>query len=129
MTAGEPFRPPRSPRPFAEFSLAFLIARSARGAAEGGTRLDAFEEILGRLVRRWHPGRPLSPARDIRMATSTLEELFEWVSAGEVSDAVAARFGVYHSGAVTDPMVPRGWVRVYLGAEREGPAELRASRG
>jgi hypothetical protein len=89
-------------------------------------RLDALEGVLASLVRRWHHGAPISPARDIRLAPATLEALMAWVEDAPSDPAAFGRLGVYHSGAVADAAVPGGWVRVYLGTERSGPDELRA---
>lgn len=117
------------PRPFAEFSLGFVLARSSivgRGAA---ARLDAVEHTLGELVRRWSTGAPLSPARDVRTSAATLDELMRWIEGAAPERDAIARLGVYHSGAVADDRVPAGWIRVYLGGRQRDPGELRAHRG
>jgi hypothetical protein len=121
-----PATPPGPPRPYAEFSLRFVLDRCTPVSPTAGARLDAMEGVLASLVRRWHAGAPLSPARDVRLAPSTLEAMMRWVEAAAPDPAALERLGVYHSGAVADASVPRGWVRVYLGSERSGPGELRA---
>lgn len=113
--------PPRPPRPYAEFTLGFVI-----GAALEHTgvmaRLDAFERALGQLVRQWRGGARLSPARDIRVSPETLRTLMGWVEGGTPDGAAPSRLGVYHSGAVADPAVPAGWVRIYVAGGAPAPA-------
>lgn len=118
--------PAPPPRPYAEFSLPFVIARTGSAAASAGARLDALEGTLAALTRRWHSRASLSPARDIRVAPETLDTLMRWVEGAGPEVAALGRLGVYHSGAVTDAAVPHGWIRVYLGGERSGPDERHA---
>jgi len=126
-----PASPPPPPRPYAEFSLGFVLLRSAIEHGGAGARLDAIEGTLAQLVRRWRAGERLSAARDVRMAPGTLDTLLAWLESGDDGDAVPAaidprtlgRLGVYASGAVADETVPRGWIRVYIGATRPGSGE------
>lgn len=100
-----------------EFSLLYLIQRSGASAPRADQRLNGFEHAIATLARRWRPERPLSPARELRMADETRDALLAWVEgtgAGEKSHTLE-RLGVYASGAVTDDSVPEGWVRLNLG--------------
>jgi hypothetical protein len=99
-----------------EFTLHYLIQR-AGGVMPADQRLEQFESVIARLARSWRPARPLSPARELRMADETRERLLAWVEADEAGQgSTLERLGVYASGAVTDDSVPEGWVRLRLDA-------------
>ncbi len=118
---------PRQPRPYAEFRVAFVIRGAPIGTKEPQARLDGVESALGSLVRRWNAGRPLSVSRDVRMTQSTLDTLMRWIGGEAVIDpGLVERVGIYHSGAVADPAVPGGWIRVYLGPEHPEPERSRS---
>lgn len=117
------------PRPYAEFRLPFVLARSAARGRGALARLDAVEHTLGELVRRWHAGAPLSPARDIRASAATVDALTRWVEGAAPEVHAIARLGVYQSGAVADEAVPAGWIRVYVGGGLAGQDAGRARRG
>jgi hypothetical protein len=99
-----------------EFTLHYLIQR-AGAVTPPDERLEQFESVIARLARSWRPARPLSPARELRMADETRERLLAWVEADEAGNgSTLERLGVYASGAVTDDSVPEGWVRLRLDA-------------
>jgi hypothetical protein len=105
-----------------EFPLHYLIQRSGVTTSPADHRLDGFENAIAALARRWRPERPLSPARELRMADETREALMAWVEGSAVTDRhhMLERLGVYASGAVTDDSVPEGWVRINLDARPGG---------
>ena len=121
---------PQPQRPYAEFRVGFVVARLAGLNRTPRERLDGMEAALLRLISRWRAGDPLLAARDIRMSPATLDEVVAWVEGDEWTESdLIERLGVYQSGAVADPAVPRGWIRVYLGVGRSEPGPLRASEG
>jgi hypothetical protein len=98
-----------------EFPLHYLIQRCGVSTARADHRLNGFENAIASLARRWRPERPLSPARELRMADETRDALMAWVEGSDASQAhLLERLGVYASGAVTDDTVPEGWVRLNL---------------
>jgi hypothetical protein len=101
-----------------EFTLDYLIRRTAATSAPAARRLDSFERTIARLARSWRPDRPIAPARELRMADETCDALVAWVEEDDAvtPDAALERLGVYASGAVTDDSVPEGWVRLRLDA-------------
>jgi hypothetical protein len=121
---------PILPRPYAEFRVGFVVARLEGATRNPRERLDGMEATLTRLISRWRAGERLSVARDVRMSPATLGEVVAWVEGDEWTDTdLIERLAVYHSGAVADPAVPRGWIRVYLGLGRREPDRLRAGEG
>jgi hypothetical protein len=103
-----------------EFSLLYLIQRSGDSLPRADNRLSGFENAIATLASRWRPARPLSPARELRMADETREALLAWVEdGGATAGHTIERLGVYASGAVTDDSVPEGWVRLQLSTRRE----------
>lgn len=106
---------------YIELLLSFLVGRSDVGAVTAGARLDSIEGSLGELTARWRGDRPLVPSREVRMSERTAERLFEWVeSDGPPRGTVLERLAVYASGALVDPAVPDGWVRVHVQRARGG---------
>jgi hypothetical protein len=100
-----------------EFTLRYLIQRVGASITPPDQRLDRFENVIARLSASWRPARPISPARELRMADETREKLLAWVEADDAGQGhTLERLGVYASGAVTDDSVPEGWVRVRLDA-------------
>jgi hypothetical protein len=119
---------PPAPRAFAEFRMGFVLSRLTAGDA--GARLDAVEGTLASLVRRWRAGASISPARDLRMAPPTLAALLQWVETeGGHTAPVIERLAAYWSGAVADPAVPAGWIRVFLDVGQRGPGSRRLAGG
>lgn len=124
------FQAPLAPRPYAEFKLPFVIARTTLAHDVARARLEGMEHTLATLIRRWRAGSTLSAARDIRVAPQTLTELLAWVErGGQMEPAFIERLAVYYSGAVADPAVPIGWIRVYLTVGRAGPDGCQAKEG
>jgi hypothetical protein len=106
-----------------EFPLHYLIQRSGVSTSRADHRLAGFENAIASLARRWRPERPLSPARELRMADETRDALLAWVEESDATDRqpTLERLGVYASGAVSDDSVPEGWVRLNLNARRGPP--------
>jgi hypothetical protein len=99
-----------------DFLLRFILDRSASAPPRVSARLDALEHTLAELTKQWRVHPSLAPARELRMSNDTLESLMAWVEApGDAEPADIARLGVYASGALTDPAVPAGWLRVRFG--------------
>jgi hypothetical protein len=107
------------PRPvplYVEFELAYVIARSqVMQQPHAEHRLNAVESTLRRLAKPWRTALPISPARDLRMSDETRDVLMAWVGTEDLAHGLTLeRLAVYESGAVTDPAVPKGWVRLRL---------------
>jgi hypothetical protein len=106
------------PRPvplYVEFELAYVIARSPVQEPRAEHRLNAVESTLRRLAKPWRTALPISPAYDLRMSDETRNALMAWVEADDLAIGhTLERLGVYASGAVTDPAVPKGWIRLRL---------------
>jgi hypothetical protein len=106
------------PRPiplYVEFELAHVLARSEVQPPSAGARLTAVETTIKRLAKPWRTALPISPAKDLRMSDETREAFMAWVEgAGAAQGQTLERLAVYASGAVTDPAVPNGWVRLRL---------------
>jgi hypothetical protein len=98
-----------------DYLLRFVLDRST-GADTGLTgRLDALEGTLVALTRPWRSETPLAPARELRASSETLDDLLAWLERGDTPEGRdVERLGVYASGAVTDPSVPDGWLRIRL---------------
>jgi hypothetical protein len=113
-----PAASPPQPIPlYVEFELAYVLARSQVQQPRADQRLDAVETTLRRLARPWRTALPISPAYDLRMSDETREALMAWVEADDVAQGrTLERLAVYASGAVTDPAVPAGWIRLRLRA-------------
>lgn len=113
---------PVPPRAYAEFRVGFVVASSIGPDRGPRGRLDGMERTLTNLSSRWQAGERLSAARDIRMSAATLDDVVAWIVGDEWADAgLLERLGVYQSGAVADPAVPRGWIRVYPAPRHPGP--------
>jgi hypothetical protein len=96
-----------------EIFLPYIIKRTGIRQPRADRRLNAFEAVVVLMSRQWRKQSPLEPARDLRMAESTVEELLAWVQQEEPDDGrTLVRIAVYRSGALTDNDVPDGWVRV-----------------
>lgn len=99
-----------------DFALAFVIGRSSEHEVGVSARIEALERTLVALTRQWRSDVALSPARELRLSSDTLASLFAWLEdAGEPDRAALERLGVYASGALTDSVVPEGWLRIQLG--------------
>ena len=114
MHRGAP-SPPHPVPLHVEFELAYVAARSHVQQPNAERRLDALEGTLRRLAKPWRTALPISPACDLRMSEETLEALLAWVETEEAAHGrTLERLAVYVSGAVTDPAVPQGWIRLRL---------------
>jgi hypothetical protein len=104
------------PRPtFIHASLEWLIESSGIRLSPADRRLNAIENQLANLVRRWHPFRPMNPAIYLQMCETTRERLLVWVEErGAPVGETRSRFEVYASPAVINPSVPAGWIRFLL---------------
>ncbi|HET9796733.1 MAG TPA: hypothetical protein VFP90_02035 [Gemmatimonadaceae bacterium] len=104
---------PRTPH--VDYLLRFVLERSEPSGDGMSERLDALERTIVALTRPWRDDAPLAPAREVRASSETIDALLAWVERGARPDPQdLARLGVYASGALTDPDVPEGWVRVRL---------------
>jgi hypothetical protein len=100
---------------YVDYLVDFLLARVERGEPRPGQRVAALEQTLVALTLPWRGETTLAPARAIRMSGATLDRVLGWLEADETaSGAALERLAVYASGAVTDPSVPEGWLRVRL---------------
>ena len=104
---------------YVEYLLTFLLGRSEAGLVTPAERLDALEGSLEELTARWRSAGPLVPVRELRMSDGTMTRLLDWVEANDsASGRVLERLAVYMAGALVDPMVPDGWVRVRIAGPR-----------
>jgi hypothetical protein len=98
---------------YVDYLLRFVIEQCSGVGSGIGGRLDALERTLVALTRPWRAESPLTPARELRASSVTLDAMLAWVEDGErPSGHDAERLGVYASGAVEDGSVPEGWLRV-----------------
>ncbi len=104
---------------YVEYLLSFLVGRSDSELGSAGERLDAIEESLEKLSQRWRARGPLVPVREVRMSGGTMDRLLAWVeNDGVASGRALERLSVYMAGALVDPLVPDGWVRVRIAGRR-----------
>jgi hypothetical protein len=100
---------------YVDYLLRFVIEQSAGVGSGIAGRLDALERTLVALTRPWRADSPLTPARELRASSETLDAMLAWIEDGERPTGHAAeRLGVYASGAVEDGTVPEGWLRVRI---------------
>ncbi len=105
-----------------EYLLSFLLGRADAALVTPSERLEAIERSLEKLTSRWRLAGPLVPVRELRMSEGTTERLLGWIEANTAaSGRVLERLAVYMTGALSDPLVPDGWVRVMIGRERPSP--------
>jgi hypothetical protein len=98
-----------------DYLLRFVIDRSTAVGQGIGGRMDALERTLVALTLPWRANMPLAPARELRLSSETLDGLLVWLEGSDhPQPSELERLGVYASGALTDPDVPAGWVRVRL---------------
>jgi len=99
---------------YVEFSLPFILEQARITQPFAHRRLNAFENTITSLAKRWRPRLPLVPDREIRMSDETRETPLGWVEAEEAGRGhTLTRLAVYAAG-VTDNSVPEGWVRLHL---------------
>ena len=99
---------------YVDYLLRFVLDHSA-GVGGIAARLDAFERTLVALTRPWRAASPLTPTRELRISSETLDALLAWAEGGEQPQGSdLERLGVLASGAVEDRSVPEGWVRIRL---------------
>ena len=99
---------------YLEFSLSFLLTRAAIDQPFAHRRLNAFENTITSLARKWRPRLPLAPAQEIRMCARTREELLGWIEAEEAGKGHTLNRLAVYAAAVTDDSVPEGWIRLNL---------------
>jgi hypothetical protein len=100
---------------YVDYLLRFVIDQSSGVGSGIAGRLDALERTLVSLTRPWRAESPLTPTRELRASSETLEAMLAWIEDGErPAGHDAERLGVYASGAVEDGSVPEGWLRVRI---------------
>ena len=100
---------------YVDYLLRFVLERSICTGEGIAGRLEAFERTLVTLTRPWRAETPLAPARELRVSSETLDALLAWVEGSESPvGREIERLGVFASGAVEDPNVPEGWLRIRL---------------
>jgi hypothetical protein len=100
---------------YVDYLVDFLLARVEASEPRPGQRLAALEQTLVALTLPWRGATTISPAKAIRMSGATLDRLLGWLEAEAApSGTRLERLAVYASGALTDPSVPDGWLRVRL---------------
>jgi hypothetical protein len=100
---------------YVDYLLRFVIEQSAGVGIGVAGRLDALERTLVKLTRPWRAESPLTPARELRASSETLDAMLTWIEDGErPTGHDAERLGIYASGAVEDAGVPEGWLRVRI---------------
>jgi hypothetical protein len=99
---------------YLEFALSFIVTQAGVSGPYAHRRLNAFENTITALARKWRPRLPLVPAREIRMCDETREAFLAWVEAEDSGKGhTLERLAVY-AAAVHDDGVPEGWVRLQL---------------
>lgn len=111
-----PAHPMQSPVSM-DVSLEWLIsATGLQLCSIAGRRLNAAENVIAGLARRWRSDMtPIRPADELRMSHETSRRLTAWVCQHtEATDdpKTVARLTTYASGALTDENVPDGWIRL-----------------
>jgi hypothetical protein len=100
---------------YVDYLLRFVLEHSAGIGGGIAARLDAFERTVVALTRPWREASPLTPARELRASSETLDALLVWAEGGERPEGGdLERLGLLASGAVEDDSVPEGWVRIRL---------------
>ena len=100
---------------FIEVQLSWLIAKSGITQPRLDRRMNAIENTLRALVKQWRGSAPIVPERELRMSDATRDELLAWVEeCQQASGETRARMVIYASGAVVEPSVPDGWIRVLI---------------
>jgi hypothetical protein len=98
-----------------EFSLVFLIERSEIVAGGPDRRLNAIENLLMLLSRKWRGAQPIRPRQELRMATDTRDQFIVWVSAtGAVDGHTRGRLDLYRGNGLILEDVPSGLLRILL---------------
>ena len=100
---------------YVDYLLRFVLEHSTGVGGGIPGRLDAFERTLVALTRPWRAASPLTPARELRASSETLDALLAWAEGGDrPQGSDLERLGLLASGAVEDHSVPEGWVRIRL---------------
>lgn len=98
-----------------DLSLGFVLTQTTVDADGIAGRLNAFERTVVALTRQWRRDPVLAPVRELRMSPETLAALLHWLEGDEhPNPRTVARLAVYACGALTEPGVSDGWVRVLL---------------
>ena len=97
-----------------EFSLNFILEQDRISQPFAHRRLNAFENTITALARRWRPRVPLVPDREIRMGDEAREALLAWIEAEEPGRGHTLQRLAVYATSVTDASVPEGWVRLDL---------------
>ena len=99
---------------FIDFSLDFVLEQTRVTQPFAHRRLNAFENTITGLAKRWRPRLPLVPDREVRMSDEARDALLAWIEAEDAGQGhTLTRLAVYAS-RVTDDAVPEGWVRLRL---------------
>jgi hypothetical protein len=84
---------------FIDNSLDFVLEQTRITQPCAHRRLNAFENTITNLVKRWRPRLPLVPDREVRMSDETRETLLAWVEAEETGRGhTLTRLAVYAAG-------------------------------
>ena len=99
---------------YLELSLDFVLRQARVAEPFAHRRLNAFENTVTGLARKWRPRLPLVPDRELRMSDETREALLSWIEAEEPGRGHTLQRLAVYAASVTDPRVPEGWVRLNL---------------
>jgi hypothetical protein len=66
-----------------DFALDFVVEQACINQAFAHRRLNAFENTITDLAKRWRPRLPLVPDRELRMSDEPREALLGWIEAEE----------------------------------------------
>lgn len=98
-----------------DVALPWLIKNSRITNGDPARRLNSIENQLALLVRQWRPFAPIDVERELRMSDVTRDQLLAWVEERERAGfCLLRRLVTYASGAVSEPSVPTGLIRIVL---------------
>ena len=102
--------------------LSWLIAQSVHH--EPKRRLNEIENRLTDLARLWRLPLPLDHPQELRVSSTTMYELRDWVKADDrVELETSWRLDRYQRAPVIDESVPSGWIRLLFVAKDRACAE------